>query len=306
MKISDLFSLLDKLDASVGWFFDFLSYFFAAVLILVFLVYLVKLWRKEINWLGQPILPELENVQHEDNTELLKINAILTKELEEAMTELAKAKKEVETLHSLCQELDQKYDDETYTISQIMYTASEVAAAMYDLDNFFENRDDIYDNLLDYLINTLRGFREKNPRIVIHTKHPSKEGHLIHFAHSSGYTHRVKEYTPPIHGSAAGRAWRTQDVYYLPDVESDEYEYERKPKSSRIYRTLLCVPINVGTEFNSCIGVLSLTGTPVNAYEKIEIERVVLFSKLLYPLILTDLRKREVKTHPELGSEKGT
>jgi hypothetical protein len=41
------------------------------------------------------------------------------------------------------------------------------------------------------------------------------------------------------------------------------------------------------------IGVLSITGTPVAAYEKIEIERVLLFSSLLYPLVYMDVKRRE-------------
>lgn len=299
MMISDLFSLFEELDKSGGWFFQFLSYFVAGVLITVFLVYLIRLWKGEINWLGQPTQ---ELAEGEGTTELDTNHEFLRKELESVTEQLAQAQKEAHILKRLYDELDQKYDDETYSTSQIMYAASEVALALYDQPNFLKNRDDVYDNLLDYLINTLKGFREKNPRIVIHVKHPTREGFLVHFTHSSGFTHRVKEYMPPIYGSAAGRAWRSQDLYFIPDVESTEYEYERKARSTRTYRTLITVPISAGTEPDSCIGVLSLTGTPVNAYEKIELERVVLFSKLLFPLILTEVRDREVNNHSEMGT----
>ncbi|WP_044639926.1 GAF domain-containing protein [Risungbinella massiliensis] len=301
--ISDLFSLFEKLDKSGGWFFQFLSYFFAGVLITVFVVYVIRLWKGEINWLGQPTQ---ELIEGEGTSELVASHELLRKELEAATEQLALAQEEAQMLKSLYDELDQKYDDETYSTSQIMYAASEVSLALYDQPNFLKNRDDVYDNLLDYLINTLKDFREKSPRIVIHVKHPNQEGLLVHFTHSSGFTHRVKEYMPPIFGSAAGRAWRTQDLYYIPDVESSEYEYERKARSSRAYRTLVSVPISAGTEPDSCIGVLSLTGTPVNAYEKIELERVVLFTKLLFPLILTEVRNPEVNNHSEMGTEKGS
>ena len=60
----------------------------------------------------------------------------------------------------LYEELDEKYAGETYFMSQIMYTKEEVNLAMANRENFYLNRDDIYKNLFDYLVNTIKGFEK--------------------------------------------------------------------------------------------------------------------------------------------------
>lgn len=277
----------------------------------VFLIYVIRLWNGEINWLGKSPGSGSEEAATEqaetpavEEKQIMTATKILKEELETALEELSKEKEEAKMLKQLYDELDEKYDDETYATSQILYAASEVAAAIADMESFYKHRDDVYDNLMDYVINTLKGFREKNPRIVIHVRDPKKGDRLTHFTHSSGFTHRVKEYQPPIYGSAAGRAWRTREMYYISDVELPDYEYERKESSARDYRTLVCIPIIAGMEKDTCIGVISLTGKPVHAYEKIELERVVLFSQILYPLIWMDQQGLEVSDHTEMGSQK--
>jgi hypothetical protein len=237
---------------------------------------------------------ELEKKQvllEQEVQELLDLLKEKEQELSKNAVNLMKAVQEVEILKQLYEELDAKYDDETYTMSQIMYTADEVAAAIANEERFKQNRDDIFMNLLDYLVNTLKNFRDKNPRVIIHVKHPNHPGKLTHYAHSSGHTHRVKIYEPPLYGSAAGRAWRTQEVYYAPDVEDQKYEYDRKEHSRKVYRSILCIPLKAGVEHPNIIGVLSITGTPANAFEKIEIERALLFASLIYPLIYIDLKQ---------------
>ncbi|SFJ15141.1 GAF domain-containing protein [Thermoflavimicrobium dichotomicum] len=311
MDFSGILEFFEQLEASGGWFYDFLSYFVAVGLVFLFIIYLLRLWRGEINWLGQkiedPNIPELSLKEREELesqiSKLIQENELLLKQVNKKDRMIQKLNKEINEIKKLYIELDEKYADETYTMSQIMYTAEEVAAALVDEENFLVNKDDIYDNVLDYLINTLRDYREKNPRIVIHIPHPEKEDVLVHYAHSGGHSHRIKEYEPPIYGSAAGRAWRNNEVYYIPDVEDSQAEYDRKMNSSKQYRSILSVPLSIGQDKSTCIGVLSLTGKPVDAYEKIEIERVVLFSKLLYPLILMDINRKGV-IQDGFGSEK--
>ncbi|RAL21342.1 hypothetical protein [Thermoflavimicrobium daqui] len=308
MDISEIIRFFERLESSGGWFYDFLSYFIAIGLVLVFIIYLIRLWRGEINWLGQraeeinetdsPQRDELEN----QVTKLIQENELLIKQINKKDRMIQKLTKEVKEVKQLYMELDERYEDETYTMSQIVYTAEEVATAIVNEEDFVKNKDDIYDNLLDYLINTIRGYREKSPRIVIHIPHFTKEGVLMHYAHSSGYSHRIKEYEPEIFGSAVGHAWRNNEVYYIPDVEEAGIEFDRNRQAKKKFRSLLCVPLSAGQDFSTCIGVLSLTGEPVNAYEKIERERVVLFSKLLYPLIYFDLVRKGVSANG-LGSQ---
>ncbi|SEN30502.1 GAF domain-containing protein [Lihuaxuella thermophila] len=317
MSTDDLLKIAETFDKNTGWFLDFLGYFVAIGLVATFLVHFYRYATGQSDWLGRSTndtsqltqiqLDSLRKEKEEIERKMIQLESeiqdlvTLLKEkeadLEEKTQEVIEMVHEIETIKSLYEELDEKYDDETYAMSQVMYTADEVASAIANEENFRQNRADIYINLLDYLINTIKGFREKNPRVVIHIKHPKKDDVLVHYAHSSGHSHRVKDYEPPIDNSAAGRAWRTNEVYYVPDVEDPQYEYDRKAHSNKYYRTILCVPLKAGADPSTRIGVLSITGKPVDAYEKIEIERVMLFARLLYPLIYMDTKIREVSTY---------
>lgn len=313
----DLLRIAEIFDKNTGWFLDFLVIVVSIGIAATLVIHIYRFATGKSDWMGrsteeaessgQMALIQLENC-HKENEELKKKLVLsenerleLVERLKERDTELEQKKEtvlrlteEVNTLKELYEELDARYDDETYTMSQIMYTADEIAAAIGDEKRFQANRDDILMNLLDYLVNTLKNFREKNPRVIIHIKHPDKDDVLVHYAHSSGHSHRVREYHPPIYGSAAGRAWRTQKVYYVPDVEDAKYEYDRKEFSRKVYRSILCVPLKAGSIESTEVGVLSITGTPVNAYEKIEIERAMVFASMLYPLIYIDLKNRGV------------
>lgn len=326
MSTEDLIKIAEVFDENTGWFLEFMGYFVAIGLVAIFIVHIYRFATGQSDWLGRGEDPNLEltQIQSELNQkekeelesqvrqcELDKANiemrvVDLEKELKEKEAEIELKNTEIDdwvnewtALKQLFEELDEKYDDETYAASQIMYTVEEVALALANQENFQKNKGDIYINLLDYLINTLKGFREKNPRVVIHIKTSEFNDRLIHYAHSSGHSHRVKDFEPAIYGSAAGRAWRTGEIYYIPDVEAPGIEYYNKERPNKYYRTLLCVPLKAGNDPGTKIGVLSITGKPVNAYEKIEIERVILFSSLLYPLIYMDTRMKGVSSHDE-------
>lgn len=313
----DLIKLAETFDQSSGWFLDFLVIIVAVGLVAMLAIHLYRYATGKNDWMGrkidetdqngQMVLIQLERCR-EENEELEKKIVLLEQErkdllelvkekeaeIEKRKKRLVKMSQEMNILKQLYEELDSRYDDETYTMSQIMYAADEIAAALVEEEHFRQNRDDIFMNLLDYLVNTFKDFRDKNPRVIIHVKHPEKDV-LVHYAHSSGHSHRVKLYQPPIMGSSAGMAYRKNEVYYVPDVEEMQYEYDRKELSRKVYRTILCVPIKAGTLEGKTIGVLSITGTPVDAYEKIEIERAILFASLIYPLIYIDLNKRREK-----------
>lgn len=317
MNTEDLLKIAETFDKSTGWFLEFMGYFVAFGLVATFIVHFYRYATGQSDWLGRRIEEngeilqlQLEALRKEneelekkliqvevERQDLLERSREKEKEIGEKNKNIVELIHEIDKLRELYMELDEKYDDETYATSQIMYTAEEVAAALSNEENFRKNRGDIYINLLDYLINTLKGYKEKNPRVVIHIKDPKKENVLVHYAHSSGHSYRVREYEPPIDGSAAGRAWRTGEIYYIPDVEDTQYEYNRKTQSTKYYRTILCVPLKAGTDPATKIGVLSLTGKPVDAYEKIEIERVMLFASLLYPLIYMDTEIREANAY---------
>lgn len=297
--------LVEKLLISGGWFSEFLRFLIAGVLLASCIIYLVRLWKGQVDWLGRStedplqltgLQPAMESLERQVE-QLQQEKAQLEEKLQEMQRLVTEKDGMIEELTQLYEELDENYEDETHTMVQVMYTAEEVASALASEENFYLNRDDIFTNLLDYLVNTIRGYREKNPRVAIHIEHPEKKDRLIHFAHSSGHSHRVREYEPLIDGSAAGRAWRTGEIYYVPDIEDEQYEYDRKVASKKYYRSILCVPLKAGNDISTRIGVLSVTGKTVGAYEKIEIERITLFASLLYPLVYLDIKKREVSMH---------
>jgi hypothetical protein len=297
--------LIEKLVIDGGWLSELFRYLIAGVLVATCMIYLIRLWQGKIDILwrkvedqGQVHILQVDKSNLEQQVEKLQQEKMeLDQKLKEVRLEMMEKDKTIQELQKIFVELDEKYDDETYTTSQIMYTAEEIAAALANEENFHLKRDDIFTNLLDYLVNTIKGYREKNPRVVIHIEHPEKKDRLMHYAHSSGHSHRIREYEPLKDGSAAGRAWRTCTNYYVSDVEDKTYEYDRKVASSKYYRTILCVPLKAGNDPSTRIGVLSITGQPENAYEKIEIDRVVLFASLLYPLVYMDIKKGEVSIH---------
>ncbi len=292
MDLPEILELFEHLEQNVGWFYDFLSYFVAIGLVLLFLIFIVRLWKGEVNWFGRKKeCPSQPNSTPEERAELEQLIEQLQQECKQLNQAVQEKKEEIAEIKKLYIELDQCFADETYTMSQIMYAAEEVATALALREDFYLHKDDIFDHLLDYIINVLKGFREKHPCIVIHVPHSQQEDRLVHYAHSSGFGHQVKQYEPKIYGSAAGRAFRNNEVYYIPNVDDPEVEYERKPFSKKKYKSLLCVPLSAGFDKSTCIGVLSLTGKPVAAYEEIEIERTILFSKILYPLIYMDTKK---------------
>lgn len=295
MNWDAIFEFFKTLDANGGWFYDFLSYLVAGTLMVLVLIYFFRLAKGDVDWFGRKIIDELAVEESEKlKAELQEQLTLVKSENEQHILVIQEQTKKLKELQDLFTELDSKYDDETYFTSQVMYAAQEIAAAIADTTEFEQNRDDTFDYLLDYLINSLKGFREKNPRIVIHVKHPNSTERLSHYVHSSGHSPRVKEYEPIIDGSAAGRCWRTNKIYYIPDTEEDQIEYEKVDQVTKYYRTLLCIPIHAGPDKSKRIGVMSLTGREVHAYEQIEIERAVLFSYLLYPLIYSDLKNRGV------------
>ncbi|MDQ0417024.1 GAF domain-containing protein [Croceifilum oryzae] len=293
MNWDAIFEFFKTLDENGGWFFDFLSFLVAGTLAVIVLIYFYRLARGDIDWFGRKIIDQ-ESIEETEKIkmELQEQLTVVKSENAQYTQVIQEQSKKLTEIQNLFTELDSKYDDETYFTSQVMYAAQEVAAAIAATNEFEGNRDDTFDYLLDYLINSLKGFREKNPRIVIHVQHSKSTEKLSHYVHSSGHSPRVKEYEPIIDGSAAGRCWRTNKIYYIPDTEQDSIEYERIELVTKQYRSLLCIPIHAGPDKSKRIGVMSLTGREVHAYEQIEIERAVLFSYLLYPLIYTDLKNR--------------
>ncbi len=300
--VEDLIKLVEKLLVDGGWFSDFFKIIFAITLVLIAIIYLYRFSTGKSDLLGRskeegeqakPSVKNLEEQIKQLQTEKLE----LEKKAESLNEETNRLNQMLNESTQLYEELDEKYADETYFMSQIMYTKEEVNLAMANRENFYLNRDDIYKNLFDYLVNTIKGFREKRPRVVIHVRHPEKPDRLIHYAHSSGHSHRVREYEPLIDESAAGRAWRTNQIYYIPDIEAEHCEYDRKVNNKKYYRSILCVPLKAGDDKSLRIGVLSVTGEPANAYESIEIDRIVLFASLIYPLVYLDVKQKEVSLH---------
>jgi hypothetical protein len=214
MGILDILEFFEQLEESVGWFYSFLSYFVSVGLVLLFIIYVIRLWQGKVNWFGsRKDCPSEQDPAPQEGVELEKLVEQLQQECKELHQAIQEKEKEIAEIKKLYIELDRCYADETYTMSQIMYAADEVASALVLGEDFYLHKDDIFDHLLDYIINVLKNFREKQPCIVIHVPHPLLADRLIHYAHSSGFGHQVKQYEPSIFGSAAGRAFRSNEVY---------------------------------------------------------------------------------------------
>lgn len=309
-KLNELSKLLDVLFHQGGWFTQFFQYFVSTGLVILFLLYIYQYATGKTDFLGRPreqqdataSIFRLEHLQMIKD-ELEEKVALLEKERRDLLKEIKEINHEYEILGDQYKQLEEELKrykrenekleenlhNEIYTFTEIMAAVNEVISAIVYWENFQQNRDDIYMNILDSMIGTMTKFRLKDPRVVIHVSHPVNENYFCHFAHSSSHTHRVKQYEPPKHGSAAGRAWRTNQVYYVPDVTSDKYEYERKEGSRKLYRTILCIPLIIGDDEKTKLGVLSMTGYTPDAYSDRDMETVILFTKLLYPLVYLEL-----------------
>lgn len=312
-KLNELSKLLEMLFHQGGWFTQFFQYFVSAGLVILFLLYIYQYATGKTDFLGRP-----REQQQDPSASILRLEhlQLVKDELEEKVTLLEKERhdlmeemkeindqnealenqykqlnEELKRFQQENQKLEENLQNEIYTFTQIMAAVNEVISAIVYWENFQQNRDDIYMNILDSMIGTMTKFRLKDPRVVIHVSHPLNENYFCHFAHSSSHTHRVKQYEPPKHGSAAGRAWRTNQVYYVPDVTSDKYEYERKEGSRKLYRTILCIPLMIGDDEKTKLGVLSMTGYTPDAYSERDMETVILFTKLLYPLVYWELKR---------------
>ncbi|MBD1371509.1 GAF domain-containing protein [Hazenella sp. IB182357] len=311
--MEEFLDFIDLLEKSNSWFLEYLGYLVAVSLAVLIAIHLYRFYKGENDWLGNPLGDQQQGGNPTAEIELLRKEYLdLEKKFSQLETEnwsikenlqmqsdvILQKKKQLQelgskyhTLKELYKALDKKYEDETYTISQIMYTADEMAIAIQDEKAFIENRIDIYRNLLDYLTNTLKDFRDKNPRVIVYVKTKHQDDKLIYLAHSSGHSHQVKEYSPPIEGSAVGIAWRNGEVNYIPNMMECNCEYDKQEALDENYKSLLCVPLKAGIHTPRKIGVLSLAGTLQDSFDKTEIERVLLFSSLLFPLVYIDLKR---------------
>jgi hypothetical protein len=171
----DLLKIAELFDRNSGWFINFLVYVVAVGIVATLVIHLVRFAKGKVDWLGRVIEEqnpsatqmvqiqlELCRKEHEElelkllraeteRAELMKQLKVKEEELIEKEQKLAELIQELDVLKGLYEELDARYDDETYTTSQIMYTADEIAIAIADSVLFEENRDDIYMNLLPHL-----------------------------------------------------------------------------------------------------------------------------------------------------------
>lgn len=306
MNINGLLDILEFFDKENEWFLRYLSWVLMLAIAMGLAIHLYRFAKGKINIWGKSMNQcRVENILKNQLLDLQKDKKIIedilsdckreTLSLEEELLEKTKTIKEskehIQKLESLYEEVDAKYNDETYVTSQIMFTAEEVSYAISNIDDFNENRADVYKNLLDYLVNMMGEFRETSPRIVMFIPDPNDETRLKHYTHSSGYPHHISKYTPPVYGSAAGKAWRKNQPYYIPDITQGEHEFEFKKNIEDIKNlTLFCAPIKAGTNPCANLGVLCISGKPANAFDQTEIERVLLFTSIIYPLMYVDVK----------------
>ncbi|SHE38085.1 GAF domain-containing protein [Seinonella peptonophila] len=321
--MEEIFRVFNILFQDGSWFAEFFKYFVSIALVTLFILFAYQYATGKTDVMGRPqdgdetpaSIYRIETLQRIKD-ELEEKVVLLERERKELTTELVNVNRHYKDQQSKNKELEQtlrlvkksnetlkkEIDNEMYVFLQIMGAVDEIAAAIANWSNFLKNRDDIYVNILDYMISTMKDFRKKDPRIVLHVEHPKYEDRFIHFAHSSSHTHRVKQFEPLKHGSAAGYSWRENQVYYVPDVNDDSYDYQRKSQSRRHYRTVLCVPLSIGNDDETKIGVLSVTGYTMDAYTDKDIETVILFVHLIYPLVWLELKENKRQKNNAIDS----
>lgn len=114
--------------------------------------------------------------------------------------------------------------------------------------------------------------------------------------HGFGYSpNGVKNLKLSLQESKAGYCFTEGREYYNSDVTLDP-TYVRNPKSSKLYKSVLCIPI---TYNNKTIGVLNLDGLDSNSFDKDDIDYITYFANSISPLLFKELIYRDFSREKE-------
>lgn len=179
----------------------------------------------------------------------------------------------------------------TNVLTELSYVAGEVAKALATDDGLLKEKTEVYRDLLSALANMLEGSQTQNHQITLFIPHKEDTTKLQHYAHCIGCSDEVINYAPAINGSAAGKAWRTNKPYYLANVaeEKTDFEYKGATDQPIVNNTIFCTPITASENEDHRLGVICVSGIPVDACSQADKEHIMLFAKLIYPLMHREL-----------------
>jgi putative methionine-R-sulfoxide reductase with GAF domain len=92
----------------------------------------------------------------------------------------------------------------------------------------------------------------------------------------------IKHLRLPLLDSAAGRVLRTGEPYFSGDVTAEGNSFTIHPKATKVYHSLICVPIKIG---DAVLGVLSIDGEEKHSFTREDMEYLRYFAHALAPFL---------------------
>jgi putative methionine-R-sulfoxide reductase with GAF domain len=148
-----------------------------------------------------------------------------------------------------------------------------------------------YNFFLPGLVSIITKQRDNNHRIAIFTL----QGRCLKIHQGYGYSPAgVENLELCLDKSKAGYSFRNKEMYYSPDITADP-TYVKNPKSSKEYKTLLCIPILYAEQV---IGVLNVDGVMYNSFDKDDINYITYFANAVAPLLHMELTHKVQESVP--------
>ncbi|WP_426447527.1 GAF domain-containing protein [Paenibacillus sp. S-38] len=169
-------------------------------------------------------------------------------------------------------------------LDQAYLEVSDCICTIKTMKEFNDRKADIY-KLILYGMGTILTKEKANAhRTAIFVEEPGTGNLMIYegFGFSPG---GKKNLRLPIHNSAAGYTYRTGEIYSDGDIRAEGKQFKVNPLASRVYDSLICVPIKSGEKM---IGVLSIDGQEKNSFSKDDEVYMTYFANALSILMLFD------------------
>jgi putative methionine-R-sulfoxide reductase with GAF domain len=105
----------------------------------------------------------------------------------------------------------------------------------------------------------------------------------------------LKFLTLKLSNSKAGYAFINKVVYHSNDLTADT-SYVRNPKASKVYKSLICIPI----EYNGIVlGILNVDGLKEGSFDKDDIDYLTYFANALAPILKLQLENTQISIFEE-------
>lgn len=196
--------------------------------------------------------------------------------------------KALETLKEQFDELNEHSELKSHVLklmNQTVLTLSQWGDSLPDTE-FEKKIRSLYEFVLPGLATLLTKHRNNSLRVAVFTER--EEG--LKILHGFGYSVEGKnKLTLSVGKSKAGYCYTHGEIYSNMDISTDP-TYERNPKASKEYFSLVCVPI---VYQNQVIGVLNVDGLNKNSFDRDDIDYIGYFANVLAPLLNMELKYNE-------------